>query len=588
MAIQLDATTGNAGLKTKEPLIGQTELMYKQFPSISEDELVSKTSILSIIEDWKNDDTYPGLVGVIDSHGRMVGIFSDGLIRDLPDDADREAVQDAVQRNPIVCCDGQLYQLGQNTKIRFGRDCSQNISKVPILDAEGMPLGLDEVISVITRQNIVVGLGYVGITLAAHMVSKGSSVLGVDVNDALISDLSKAKLHVREEGLDSVLTRALASGDLQLDTQLVPSGNYIVAVGTPVGDDHQPNYDALISSCERIAATMHVGSLVVFRSTVGVGTTRNLLVKELEERSGLVAGVDFHVSFSPERTAEGVALRELAELPQLTSGLSADCMLRAADFWRKLSPTIVECSSLEVAELAKLSNNTFRDISFAFANELAATCQRLNIDAHEVVHNANQGYVRNKIAHPSVGVGGYCLTKDPYIFVSSAPADDATASLAAVGREKNEASLNFPLQMLQRWADASEVVAPESILVVGVAFKGSPPTSDIRMSPSIDVIKRLRESYPNAMIKYFDHEFEELTLHSSGLEDVPRFDFDNPEAAGTIDAVFILNNHVKNGGIDTSVLSEGGFLYDAHRQVRNGTVPKSITYATIGRIYLGE
>ena len=141
---------------------------------------------------------------------------------------------------------------------------------------------------------------------------------------------------------------------------------------------------------------------------------------------------------------------------------------------------------------------------------------------------------------------------------------------------------------MQRWVDASEIPAPGSIVVVGVAFKGSPPTSDIRMSPSIDVIKRLKESYPDAKISYFDHEFEEMSLQAGGLEDVPRFDFDNSEATGTVDAIFILNNHVKNGGIDTSVLCEGGFLYDAYRQVRDGTVPKSITYATIGRIYQGE
>ena len=562
--------------------------MTQKLLRICEEEIVDKQSIITSIEDWKISDKYQGIIGISDICDRLIGILTDGIIRDLADDASPDKIRSVIDRQPVVCINGDLYKFGSYDKIRFGRDCNPDIKFIPVINENYFIKGLKKVSDIIENQNTVVGLGYVGITLVAYMATRDVKVYGVDIDHQLVDNLKNRKIHVQEHGLKSAIDTGVTNGKIHLSTSMEPSGSYVVAVGTPVNESKTPDYQALISTCDTIARVMHIGSIVIFRSTVGVGVTRSLLVKQLEQKSGLLAGKDFFVSFCPERTAEGVALRELAELPQLLSGLTSSCLARAASFWRQLSPTVVECNSLEVAELAKLANNSFRDLSFAFANELASICHNLNIDALEVVEKANQGYVRNRIAFPSIGVGGYCLTKDPYIFANSTINVQESISLSALGREKNDASLNFPIDVVSRWISREQDLSLSSILIVGVAFKGEPATSDIRMSPSVEVLKRLTGQYPSVSFQYFDFEYTQPSLSSVGLNEVTRFDIESGDETNQFDAVLILNNHRRNASIKYHILRERGLIFDGYRQIKNLIDLNSITYATIGQILFAD
>jgi len=153
----------------------------------------------------------------------------------------------------------------------------------------------------------------------------------------------------------------------------------------------------------------------MLRSTVPVGTTRKQVIPVLEHYSGLAAGSGFHIAFCPERTVEGQAIQELSSLPQIVGGLTEACTEKAVSFWSTLTDTVVRVDALEAAELVKLINNSYRDLSFAFANEFALLADRYNIDATRLIAAANEGYPRDKIPRPSPGVGGYCLTKDPVV-----------------------------------------------------------------------------------------------------------------------------------------------------------------------------
>ena len=193
------------------------------------------------------------------------------------------------------------------------------------------------------------------------------------------------------------------------------------------------------------------GDHVMIRSTVPVGTTRNFIIPKLNNLSKLKAGKDFYVSFVPERVVEGNALRELRSLPQIVGGLTSACLNRASKFWSTITPTIIRTSSLEASELVKLANNSFRDLSFAFANELAFVAGKFNLNAFDLIKAANNGYPRNKIPSPSPGVGGYCLTKDPILFSSSISRKKNDVMLSKVGRVVNERATKSVIFTIQKY-----------------------------------------------------------------------------------------------------------------------------------------
>jgi len=273
-------------------------------------------------------------------------------------------------------------------------------------------------------------------------------------------------------------------------------------------------------------------------STVPVGATRREVLPVLEEASGLRGGRDFHLAFAPERTAEGKAIEELRELPQIIGGVNRDSVEATVALFRELTHVIVRVDSLEAAEMAKLVNNSYRDLVFSYSNYLARLAARFELDVAEVISAANQGYLRHQVPMPSPGVGGPCLTKDPYIFAVVAEGlDGGGESLFEHGRRVNESMPGHVVEMVLGRLEALGKDPGEcEVLVCGLAFKGDPETGDLRNSSAVEVLEMLRGRVKS--VTGHDPVVPEEEIRGLGVAAGKL-----PEAFAGKDAVMFLNNH---------------------------------------------
>jgi len=344
----------------------------------------------------------------------------------------------------------------------------------------------------------ILGLGYVGLTLATVLSEVGYRVTGVDRDAKLIAGVKAGKPHFHEKGLEEMMksnTKLPHPTVYQTGLPESCATVYVITVGTPIlRPSLQPNLEYVRSATGEVAKVLRKGDLVILRSTVPVGTTRAVALPMLESTSGLKAGVDFDLAFCPERTVEGKALRELRELPQIVGGLNEASRERAARVFRRSTQTIIDVGSLESAEMLKIMDNTYRDVMFSYANQMAVLCETLGLDLVPLVRAANQGYNRNRIPVPSPGVGGACLSKDPYILASVCQASGVDASLFLLGRRINE---SMPVRAVDRVEHelraAGKSLPGAEVLVLGFAFKGKPETSDMRDSPTLDLVRVLQQ-----------------------------------------------------------------------------------------------
>jgi UDP-N-acetyl-D-mannosaminuronic acid dehydrogenase len=338
---------------------------------------------------------------------------------------------------------------------------------------------------------VVLGMGYVGLTLAGVYARSGFSVLGVDVNQSIVDMLKRGQPHFHERGLPELLEETKDA--LKFSTQMEPDTKnsiFVIAVGTSLNKDGTPDYSQIDQSVKDIAAVLKKGDIIILRSTVVVGTTRMRVTPILEALTGLTVGTDIFVGFAPERTVEGRAIEELKTLPQVVSASSLPGLESITRFFKHVSDEVVAVDTLEAAEMVKLVSNSYRDLTFAFANAVALAAAEHNVDVLKLIAAANYGYERNRIPLPSPGVGGYCLTKDPYLFAESSPGAPSLRELVHAGRVINNLMPAHVVKTIEKFCVQTGVTRPK-VLIAGLAFKGEPATSDIRFSPSIEVIKLL-------------------------------------------------------------------------------------------------
>ncbi len=283
----------------------------------------------------------------------------------------------------------------------------------------------------------IVGLGYVGLTLATVLAESGSSVIGVETRPEIVEMTNQGIPHFTETGLPDALSGVTRSGKLRAAERFDGSftcDTYIITVGTPLSADGVARVDMIEAAARDIAANMRDGALVILRSTVKVGTTRDVVAPALAE-----SGKQFDSRDVPERTLEGKALQELRELPQIVGADEQAVADRAAALFRRLTNSIVQVSGgVETAEIIKLVSNTFRDVQFAFANEVARLCDAFGVNAHEVIASGKLGYSRTNIPMPGL-VGGPCLEKkDPHILMESARTRGVHLEMTSAGRMINE------------------------------------------------------------------------------------------------------------------------------------------------------
>jgi UDP-N-acetyl-D-mannosaminuronic acid dehydrogenase len=334
----------------------------------------------------------------------------------------------------------------------------------------------------------VVGLGYVGLPTAALIATRGIDVLGVDTSATAVDRVNKGKAPPIEPELSVMVKGATASGKLRAAAKPEPADAFIVAVPTPVANDHKPDLTHLEAAAASIAPVLKPGDLVVTESTVPVGTT--------EAFSGWMAGhrpdlsfahaagdkADILVAHSPERVLPGRILLELVDNDRVVGGVSPKSGERAAELYRLFVRGTCVVTDARTAELVKLAENAYRDVNIAFANELAAVGETLEVDARRVIELANL-HPRVNILNPGPGVGGHCIAVDPWFIVESAP--DETPLIRAA-RGVND---GVPARVVAKIAAKSKERRAKTVACLGLAYKAD--IDDLRMSPAINVVHGL-------------------------------------------------------------------------------------------------
>ncbi len=335
----------------------------------------------------------------------------------------------------------------------------------------------------------VMGLGYIGLPTASTFANHGLQVVGVDVNVKVVETLRAGGLHIKEPGLRTLVQAAIASGHLVISDQAEPADVFIIAVPTPFYDDKRADMRFVVSAAEAIVPHLRPGNLVVLESTSPPRTTLDIVAPILE-KSGLKAGTQaypggFHLAYSPERVLPGQILRELIENARVIGGVD----LAAAEAGRELYATFVRgdilLTNATTAEMVKLMENTYRDVNIAIANEFSRLAERFGIDVWEAIGIANL-HPRVKILSPGPGVGGHCISVDPWFLVEAAP--DITP-LIHTSRQVNDQQ---PHLVVDRIKVSLGDLEGRRVAVLGLAYK--PDVDDLRESPAVEVAHRLAEA----------------------------------------------------------------------------------------------
>lgn len=477
---------------------------------------------------------------VIDNDDKLLRVVSDGDIRRalLGGRSLEDLVRDVHDRRPVVA------------KVNHPEHALQQLSKrvtiVPVVDEEERVTGVMRlqdfpfVHNIRQRSVAVVGLGYVGLTLSMVLADNGFSVVGFDTNSTLVEKLLRKELPFYENGLENLLQTHVGGNFRPTDSsEDLLADIYVITVGTPIiPETMKPNIGHIRQAVAGIADKLKKNDLVVLRSTVPVGCTRSVVIPLLEEVSGLTVGHDFFVAFCPERTAEGRALKELRELPQIVGGYDQHSRELGMRLFNENTHTVVDVGSLEAAEMCKLLDNTYRDAIFAYANQMAMLTEKLGLNLKELVTKVNLGYGRNTIPYPSPGVGGPCLSKDPYILENNFSAFGLDCAVTSAARRINESA---PRLIYERCRDMLSSVGKDihqnKIFIIGFAFKGEPVTSDLRDSTTLWFLDYLHEQGVENIWGYDpvveDRELEHLGVRVCGLE----------EGFKDAVAVIIMNNH---------------------------------------------
>lgn len=341
----------------------------------------------------------------------------------------------------------------------------------------------------------VVGFGYVGACVGAVLAGKRYDVVGIDTRASIVDAINRGEASINEPGLGDLIRQSVADGHLRATGDLSEARGadvVLVTVGTPMNGD-APDTRQVEVACEDLSTHLQPGQLVILKSTVPPFTTERV-VRPILESGGLTAGTDFFLAFCPERLAEGRALHELQILPVVVGGVNEESTDQAAQFWEEaLGLETIRVGNARTAEMSKLADNLWIDLSIAIGNELALLSDRLDIDVLEVIAAANslpKGSHHVNILLPSVGVGGSCLTKDPWFVDHMAHEHGLDLTLPAAGRRINEAMPSNSVEMItDELAAAGKAVEEATIAVLGLAFKDN--TGDVRLTPAKPVVELL-------------------------------------------------------------------------------------------------
>ncbi|MDA4129361.1 MAG: nucleotide sugar dehydrogenase [Thaumarchaeota archaeon] len=349
------------------------------------------------------------------------------------------------------------------------------------------------------KRTSIIGLGHVGLLLAVKIASLDRQVFGFDTDSSVISSLRNGIPPFFETGLSELLK----SPSVRINFHLIESwldvsksDVIVITVGTPISVKGEPLLKSLDDCTDSLGKVLKSGQLVIYRSTIPPGTLRGRIMPMLERASGLSAGKDFQLAYSPERLVEGVALREIIDVPHIIGGLDDDSSKSAANFFESLGSKCIIVSRPEVAEMAKIMDNVYRDTNIALANEFSLACEKLGIDVMESIKAANTS-PRTKMLTPGCGVGGSCLNKDPYVLISMM-GNQVNLPVISSSRKTNEA---MPSMFAEFLANKIMPSNPGGIItLLGISFKAG--TDDTRGTVTTTIAKKLLGK--GFMLKAFD------------------------------------------------------------------------------------
>ena len=359
------------------------------------------------------------------------------------------------------------------------------------------------------RKLCVLGLGYIGLPTASTFATHGLQVIGVDVNRRVVDGLKNGQVHLYEPGLRTLVQAALRSGNLKICDQPEEADAFIVAVPTPFLADKRADLQYVTAATEAIMPHLRRGNLVVLESTSPPRTTQEVVAPILE-RSGLKAGRDFHLVYSPERVLPGQILRELIENARVIGGVDAASAEAGRDLYALFVRGEIVLTDATTAEMVKLMENTYRDVNIAIANEFARLGDRFGIDVWEAIRIANR-HPRVNILQPGPGVGGHCISVDPWFLVEAAP--DLT-TLIRTARQVNDAQPDFVAALAQKILKGQSLQG-RRVTVLGLSYKAD--VDDLRESPAIEVAHRLAEA--GAEVHAYDPYQAGFTLEGVVMED---------------------------------------------------------------------
>jgi UDP-N-acetyl-D-mannosaminuronic acid dehydrogenase len=383
----------------------------------------------------------------------------------------------------------------------------------------------------------VLGLGYIGLPTASTFATHGLTVTGVDVNPRVVETLRNGHIHIHEPGLRTIVEAALKSGNLTVSPVPEEADAFLIAVPTPFYEDQYSEYEgrkykladmrAVTSAAEAIVPCLRKGNLVVLESTSPPRTTLDLVAPILE-RSGLKAGTDFFLCYSPERVLPGQILRELIENARVIGGVTPESARAGRDLYAIFVKGDIIETDATTAEMVKLMENTTRDVNIAIANEFSRLAEKFGVDVWEAISLANL-HPRINILSPGPGVGGHCISVDPWFFVETAP---ELTPLIYHARLVNDGQPHFVIQKVKQ---AIGELKDRNIAVLGLAYK--PDVDDLRESPAAEVVHLLRKEGAQVRVwEPFKPDTDMKDIHTTATIDT---------ALAEADAILLLVRHTE-------------------------------------------
>lgn len=388
----------------------------------------------------------------------------------------------------------------------------------------------------VEKRICVIGLGYIGLPTASLLGTKGYQVYGVDTSTHVVDTINQGKIHIVEPDLDILVKSAVQAGNLKAGLQPQEADVFIIAVPTPFRDGHEPDLSYVEAATRMIAPHVEPGNLVILESTSPVGTTDGVVARILEE-AGLDVDKDVFVAHCPERVLPGRILTELVENDRIVGGINELATQKAVEFYQTFVRGEVLATDSRTAEMTKLTENSFRDVNIAFANELSMICDKEGINVWKLISLANR-HPRVSILNPGPGVGGHCIAVDPWFIVARAPEQ---ARLIRTAREVNDYKPGWVISKVKASADKFKKPV---IGCLGLAFKAD--VDDLRESPSVEIVHRLQEE-----------KIGEILVSEPTLAKHPHFDLlDYEEVIERSDIVLLLVDHKQFRNLKASDLKE--------------------------------